>query len=152
MSGILGLAAVACNAVAVGVFCATVLGGVPLLLALPGEEYVHAHGFLATRYDPFMPMIILLTVLIDVTMVAAGPGYVIRILAGAAGCLMVSVITISLTKNVPINRWVAAQDPRSLPGDWMQRRLRWQRWNTVRSSLAITALLVNLAVAIAAVA
>lgn len=147
MSEILMLVALLGNAVAVGVFCATVLGGVPLLLALPGEQYVHAHGFLATRYDPFMPITILVTSLSDLALVAAGPGAAVRLLGGAAGLLMVSVITVSLTKNVPINHWVAAQDPGALPDDWTERRSRWRRWNAVRSGLAGSALAVNLAAA-----
>ncbi|WP_131737007.1 DUF1772 domain-containing protein [Actinomadura roseirufa] len=147
MSEVLMLVALMGNAVAVGVFCATVLGGVPLLLALPGEQYVHAHGFLATRYDPFMPITILVTALSDLALVAAGPGAGIRVLGGAAGLAMVSVITVSITKNVPINHWVAAQDPASLPADWPERRSRWRRWNAIRSALACSALAVNLAAA-----
>ncbi|MEU8801138.1 DUF1772 domain-containing protein [Spirillospora sp. NPDC048819] len=148
MSEILMLVALMGNAIAVGVFSATVLGGVPLLLALPGEQYVHAHGFLATRYDPFMPITILLTVLADLALVAAGPGTALRLLGGAAGLVMASVITVSITKNVPINHWVAAQDPASLPADWPERRSRWQRWNAVRSALALSALAVNLTAAV----
>jgi uncharacterized membrane protein len=149
---ILSLVALMCNAVAVGVFCATVLGGVPLLLALPGEEYVHAHGFLATRYDPFMPITIVLTALADLSLLAAGPVAAARLLGAVAGILMICVITVSITKNVPINKWVAGQDPRSLPSDWTERRDRWQRWNAVRSGLAGTALAVNLAAALVIVA
>lgn len=151
MSGILMLIALMGNAVGVGVFCATVLGGVPLLLALPGEQYVHAHGFLATRYDPFMPITILLTAVSDLSLVATGPGVAVRLLGGAAGILMISVITVSLTKNVPINHWVAAQDPQALPADWTERRNRWRRWNAVRSALAGSALAVNLAAAVVTV-
>lgn len=147
MSQILALAALTCNALAVGVFCGTLLGGVPLLLALPGEEYVHAHGFLATRYDPFMPITILLTVLADAVLAAAGPGLGLRIAGGFAAVLMLSVITISVTRNVPINRWVAAQDPGSLPDDWPARRIRWGRWNAARSALAALALAANLTAA-----
>jgi act minimal PKS chain-length factor (CLF/KS beta) len=148
MSEILMLVALLGNAVAVGVFCATVLGGVPLLLALPGEQYVYAHGFLATRYDPFMPITILVTALSDLALVVAGPGAAVRVLGGVAGLVMVSVITVSLTKNVPINHWVAEQDPGSLPADWTDRRSRWQRWNAVRSALAGGALAVNLTAAV----
>lgn len=151
MSAIMMLIALMGNAMAVGVFCATVLGGVPLLLALPGEQYVYAHGFLATRYDPFMPITIIATAASDLSLVATGPGAVVRLLGGVAGIIMISVITVSLTKNVPINHWVAAQDPRSLPADWTERRNRWRRWNAVRSGLAGSALAVNLAAAVVVV-
>jgi uncharacterized membrane protein len=67
--------------------------------------------------------------------------------AAVATVLMVAVITVSVTKNVPINRWVAAQDPASLPADWRTRRVRWQRWNAARSVLAALALTANLATA-----
>ncbi|GLW63909.1 hypothetical protein Arub01_21530 [Actinomadura rubrobrunea] len=147
MSQILVVVALMGNAVAMGVFCATVLGGVPLLMALPGEQYVHAHGFLATRYDPFMPVTIALTALADLALAAAAPGWAGRLAAGAAGLLMLSVIAVSLTKNVPINHWVAAQDPSSLPPDWAERRGRWRRWNAVRTTLAGTALAANVTAA-----
>lgn len=148
MSQILIVVALLGNAVAVGVFFATVLGGVPLLMALPGEQYVHAHGFLATRYDPFMPVTILLTALADLTLAVAAPGWAGPLAGAVAGLLMISVITVSLTKNVPINHWVTEQDPASLPPDWTERRGRWRRWNAVRTGLAAAALAANLAAAL----
>lgn len=148
MSDVLVLVALVGNALAVGVFCATLLGGVPLLMDLPGEQYLYAHGFLATRYDPFMPAVIVATALADLILAAAGSGSAGRALGGVAGALMSSVITVSLTRNVPINRWVAAQDPRALPARWAVLRSRWRRWNAVRSGLAAAALAANLAAAL----
>jgi uncharacterized membrane protein len=129
------------------VFCATVLGGVPLLFALPGERYVHAHGFLATRYDPFMPITIVVTILIDVVVAVVAAPAEAHAMYGLAAILMVCVIAVSLTKNVPINHWVTAQDPTDLPADWVDRRVRWRMWNLVRTVLCGTALVVNLAAA-----
>ncbi|MEV5708056.1 DUF1772 domain-containing protein [Actinoallomurus sp. NPDC052274] len=136
------------NGIAVGVFCGTVLGGVPLLLALPGEQYVRAHGFLATRYDPFMPITIATTVLADILGAIMASPLAAHLLCAVATILMASVMTVSVTKNVPINRWVSSQDPQALPSDWPTRRLRWQKWNAIRTALATTALAVNLAAAV----
>lgn len=136
--------ALAGNGVAAGVFAGTVLGGVPLLLALPPDRYVHAHGFLATRYDPFMPVTLALTALLDLVLAIAGSGGS-RVLFAVAGVLLLGVMTVSVTKTVPINRWVVSLDPQRLPADWDQRDPRgsWNTWNRVRTALAVAGLMVN---------
>lgn len=136
--------AVAGNGIAAGVFAGTVLGGVPLLLALPPDRYVHAHGFLATRYDPFMPVTLAVTALLDLGLAIGGPGGS-RVPFAIAGLLLLGVMTVSLTKTVPINKWVVSLDPQRLPADWDERDPRgsWNTWNRVRTGLAMAGLVVN---------
>ncbi len=145
----LALLAVAGNGVAVGVFMGTVLGGVPLLLVLPAERYVQAHGFLATRYDPFMPITLAATAVIDLISGASAGTVASRVLFTAAAVTIASVMVVSLTKTVPINRWVTSLDPTHVPPDWERHdpRRRWRTWNLVRTVLAVTGLLINLAAA-----
>jgi uncharacterized membrane protein len=152
MTEVLMALALAGNGVAVGVFAGTVLGGVPLLLALPPDRYVHAHGFLATRYDPFMPVTLALTALLDITLAIVHRDWVVAPIYLLAGLLVIAVMVVSVTRTVPINKWVTAQDPARMPDDWERHdpRERWRTWNLVRSSLAAAALLVNLVALITA--
>ncbi|MDA3647670.1 DUF1772 domain-containing protein [Saccharopolyspora indica] len=135
------------NGLSAGVLTGTLLGGVPLLLALPDDRYVHAHAFFATRYDPFMPACFIGTVLGDVVLVVVAPTAATAVLFAVAAVLAAGAVVISLLKNVPINKWVCGLDPDHLPADFAERdpRRAWQTWNRARSALAIAALLVNAA-------
>ena len=61
--------------------------------------------------------------------------------------LYLSVVTVSLTKNVPINKWIAALDTERMPADWasVDPRKRWRDWNLVRTALATLGLVGNVA-------
>ncbi|MEV6599725.1 DUF1772 domain-containing protein [Actinoplanes sp. NPDC051346] len=135
------------NGLAAGVLLGTQLGGFPLMAALPLDRYVHAHAFFSTRYDPFMPICLMTTALGGVVLAVAAPtpGAWAPHLVGAA--LAGGTVYISLTKNVPINRWVRELDPDHLPSgfDYAGRRRVWGRWNSLRSWLTVAALVVNCA-------
>jgi hypothetical protein len=66
---------------------------------------------------------------------------------------VISVMVVSVTRTVPINRWVVGLDPDNMPDDWADRdpRQTWRTWNAVRSSLAAAALTVGLVAAMTAV-
>lgn len=125
-----------------GVLTGTVLGGAPLLMALPTERYVHAHGFFATRYDPFMPICLVATFLGDLLLgvLVGGPAGAVFVVAGL---LAGSVVTISLLKNAPVNRWMATLDPERLPEDFRDPRPEWMAWNKIRTALAVGSLVGN---------
>lgn len=133
------------NGLAAGVLMGTVLGGVPLLLALPPSRYVHAHAFFATRYDPFMPACLLATVLGDVVLAILFGGKAATGLTAVAAVFAAVTVVVSLTRNVPINKWVRALDPEELPGDFdgQDPRGRWKRSNDIRTACAVIALLFN---------
>ncbi|GAA2598324.1 DUF1772 domain-containing protein [Streptomyces axinellae] len=135
------------NGLAAGVLLGTQLGGWPLLAALPADRYVHAHAFFATRYDPAMPLCLLGTLAGDLWLAAISPGPAARALFVAGAALAAATITISLTKNVPVNKWVQKLDPDDLPDDFAERdpRWRWGAWNQRRSALTGLALVVNCA-------
>ncbi|GGS91711.1 hypothetical protein GCM10010206_63120 [Streptomyces cinerochromogenes] len=122
----------------------------PLFTTLPTSMYVPVHQGLVTRFDPFMPVSLLSCLLCDVALVALpGGDAVVRVLAALAAVLLASAMTVSLTKNVPINRWLSTLDARRLPADFAARdpRERWIRWNRVRGALAVSALVVNVGAA-----
>jgi uncharacterized membrane protein len=118
-----------------------------LLRSLPAKEYVHAHAFFATRYDPFMPVCLVLTVLGDLALgvFTATSTVAVRALFLVASALAVATVVISLVKNVPVNKWVRALDPAHLPGDFAARdpRRNWGGWNRARTVLCTLALAAN---------
>jgi uncharacterized membrane protein len=134
------------NGLAAGVLTGTVLGGVPLLMSLPPDRYVQAHAFNSDRYDPFMPACLLGTVLGDV--VACGlTASAVSVLPALGALLALTTVSISVTKNVPVNRWIRTLDPAALPAEWsrLDPRRRWGYWNRLRTTTAVAAFLVNVA-------
>jgi uncharacterized membrane protein len=139
----------AANGLAAGVLAGTVLGGVPLLMSLPPDRYVQAHAFNADKYDPFMPACLLITVIGD-AVVAAFDRSAGAVLPAVAGLLALGTVSISVTKNVPVNRWIRTLDPDALPADWdrIDPRQRWGWWNRLRTTTAVAAFLVNVVAAL----
>ncbi len=133
------------NGLAAGVLFGTQLGGWPLLAALPADRYVHAHAFFATRYDPAMPLCLLGTLVGDVALAVAAHSAGARSLFALAAVFAVGTITISLTKNVPVNKWIQTLDPGNLPENFpeLDRRWSWGTWNRRRSWLSMLALAAN---------
>jgi uncharacterized membrane protein len=137
--------ALLCSGFAAGGLMISSLGGAPLLLALPTDRYVPVHQFLVTRFDPFMPISMLAALIFDLTLLVIGPAGAFRALAGLAALLLICAMAVSLTKNVPINRWISTLDPDRLPDDFAERdpRVRWRNWNVVRTVFGVCALVVN---------
>ena len=130
------------NGLAAGVLAGAVLGGLPLLLQLPVDRYVHAHGFFGTRYDPFMPICLVVTLLGDLVLSLLAPSNALVPFAVAA-LLAAGVVGISLTKNAPVNRWMASLNPEDLPEDFEDPRQSWSFWHRLRTVLAVVALVSN---------
>ncbi|MEV0092403.1 DUF1772 domain-containing protein [Streptomyces sp. NPDC050738] len=135
------------NGLAAGVLFGTQLGGFPYLASLPADRYVHAHAFFGTRYDPAMPFCLIATVVCDVVLASRVEQAPARTLFAVAAVLAVATAVISVTKNVPVNRWMRTLDPENLPADFAERDPRgpWGAWNRRRSLLTILALAVNCA-------
>ncbi len=125
-----------------GVFTGTQLGGFPLLASLPPGRYVHAHAFFATRYDPFMPTCLVVTLLGDILLAVAAPGSVAaRLSFGVGAALALATMLVSITKTAPVNKWIVTLDPDRLPDDFdrINPRDDWGKWNRVRSTLGVLA-------------
>jgi uncharacterized membrane protein len=127
---------------AAGGLMITVLGGVPLLLRLPTDQYVPIHQFLVTRFDPFMPICMITSLLVDLVLTVVVDQPVARIGFGLSAVLLLGAMVISMTKNVPINRWLKTLDPERLPENFEQinPRVRWGKWNSIRTTLVVAAL------------
>jgi uncharacterized membrane protein len=132
---------------AAGGLMISALGGAPMLLALPVNTYLPVHKLLVGRFDPFMPVCIITSLLSDIALAVVAPNGATHTLAAAGAALYLSVLSVSLTKNVPINRWIKTLDPANPPADWnrIDPRVRWRNWNLVRTVLALLALVVNVA-------
>jgi uncharacterized membrane protein len=141
-------AALLAGGLAAGGLAVSVLAA-PLFTTLPTGMYVPVHKGLVTRFDPFMPLSLLSCLLCDIALVATGPTAAVRLLAALGALLLAAAMTVSLTKNVPINRWLSTLDPLHLPADFdrLDPRERWIRWNRVRGALAVAALLANVSAA-----
>ncbi|HEX9334241.1 MAG TPA: DUF1772 domain-containing protein [Pseudonocardiaceae bacterium] len=133
------------NGMAAGGLMIALLGGAPLQFVLPVDSYVVVQQFLTTRFDPFMPICLVITILMDGTLAATTATSPFRWLAAIAGVLTASAISVSLTKNFPINKFVRKLDPANLPANWSEvdPRVRWRNWNAVRTTLTVAALLLN---------
>jgi uncharacterized membrane protein len=135
------------SGLAAGGLMISALGGAPLLLSLPTDRYIPVHQFLVTRFDPFMPISLCGALVFDVALVFTAPSAASRALHGVAAALLAAAMTVSLTRNVPINRWISTLDPDRPPEDWarVDPRVRWRNWNLVRTIFAVAALAVNVA-------
>jgi uncharacterized membrane protein len=133
------------NGLSAGVLLGTLLGGFPLLASLPEDQYVQAHAFFAGRYDPWMPACLMGALAGDVLLATDVRRGVAAGLLALAALLCTATLVISLTQNVPTNRWVRSVDPADLPHDVdiPALRERWGRWNRLRGTLTILALAAN---------
>jgi uncharacterized membrane protein len=132
-----------CNGLAAGVLTASELASFPLMARLPAEQYVRTHAFYSTRYDPFMPTCLFLTLLGDLALAVTVDDPFVTGLHGAAALCAAGAIVIALTRNVPLNIWVRSVDPHNPPRDWQDRRAAWGRWNLRRCVLVVMALVAN---------
>jgi len=132
------------NGVAAGIMFSTVVGIVSMFVALPYKGYVNSVQFLWRRYDPMMPILNMSAlVLVVVSAVLGGPAARPAFIASAA--LLATVVTISVTKNVPVNKYVFGLDAEHQPDNWAEvdPRARWRKWNNIRTALALTAFAIN---------
>jgi uncharacterized membrane protein len=141
--------AVALNGIAAGIMLSTVVGIVPMMLTMPYDRYVRTVQFLWPRYDPMMPFLnggALACAALSAAVVGGVPA---RSTLIAAAVLLVGVMTVSITRNVPVNRLVSRLDPAHPPVDWasIDPRGRWRRWNLIRTVLALLAFAANLTAA-----
>jgi uncharacterized membrane protein len=127
--------------VAAGIMLSTVVGIVPMMVSQPYESYVRTVRFLWPRYDPMMPILnggALVLAAVSTVTVGDAPA---RPALALAVLLLIGVVSISILKNVPVNRFVSGLDPAHPPADWsrVDPRSRWRLWNLVRTALAVLA-------------
>ncbi|MFF4735160.1 anthrone oxygenase family protein [Streptomyces sp. NPDC001262] len=149
-AAVLAPLAVVGNGVAAGIMLSTVIGVAPFFLALPYERYVQAVQFMQPRFDPIMPLTNGGVLVLDAVLAFTSDSGTARATYAVAAVLLAAVIAISVTRNVPVNKYVLALDPRHTPEDWERTdpRRRWRLWNAIRTSLCLAAFAVNVATAV----
>ena len=133
------------NGSAAGIMLSTVIGVAPLFLSLSYTRYVQTVQFLRPRFDPAMPALNGLTLVLDLVLACGLADGGARYRFAAAGILQLAVMAISITRNVPVNKLVMTLDAEQEPPDWpgIDPRRRWRDWNLVRTSLALLAFAIN---------
>ncbi|GAA4982420.1 putative membrane protein [Nonomuraea thailandensis] len=150
MVQILTAAVLVTSGIAAGVLFTHAVGVWPAMQAMTPERYVAAHKLLGRAYDPMMPIIVGSSAVLDVILaILSEPGQARTLFIVSAVCL-VGVGAVSQTRNVPINRRVKSLDPQAIPPDWEDPRGLWGKWNLVRTSFAVLALVGNAAAAVSA--
>ncbi|GAA2381220.1 anthrone oxygenase family protein [Nonomuraea africana] len=147
---ILTAAVLISSGLAAGVLFTHAVGVWPAMQAMAPDRYVAAHKLLGRAYDPMMPIIVSTSLILDVILAALSRNDIGRILFIASAVCLAGVGVVSQTRNVPINRRVKSLDPEAIPADWEDPRGSWGKWNLVRTTFAVLALVGNAAAAVTA--
>ncbi|WP_378740272.1 DUF1772 domain-containing protein [Nocardia brasiliensis] len=142
---VLSAVGIAANGLATGIMLATVIGVAPYQGVQSYREYVAGVRFMWPRFDPIMPALNLTALLVYLVLaILVADSAPVRIGFGLAAALLAGTVLISVTKNLPVNRYVASLDPDHPPADWSDRdpRGHWRRWNVVRTGSASTAFVI----------
>jgi hypothetical protein len=128
-----------------GVLLWSAVCGVPLLARLPAEGYVRTHQFWAPRFEPFQPICVLICVVAGGLLAALAPVTAARVFFAAGAACAAAVLVVSVTRSVPIKKWVISLRPDDLPPDWDEHDPRrvWGTWNLIRTALAVAVLVAN---------
>ncbi len=128
-----------------GVLFAVALSVLPALFAMPTDRYIYSHKLIGRNWDPTMPILVMSTTVVDLVLGFAADEPTAKGMFFTAAVLLAVSSYVSHFRNVPINRVVKVTDPENIPADWSDPRPLWRRWHTLRTSLALVALLVNAA-------
>ncbi|MBL6279271.1 DUF1772 domain-containing protein [Micromonospora fiedleri] len=128
-----------------GMLLWSAIGGVPWMRRLSGAEYVRLHRFWSPRFDPLGPIAVVVTAAADLALLTAGTAREARPALTVAVAALTGVIIVSAARAAPLKRRVTALDPDRLPDDFAARdpRAAWQRWNLIRTVLAVGAFAAN---------
>lgn len=137
---VLSIVALLGSGLTAGVLFAVALSVLPALFAMPMDRYIETHRLLGRNWDPTMPVIVLTSTAVDVALAVLTDK---TALFAIGAVLLLAVSGVSHLCNVPINRRVKALDTSSIPPEWPDPRPLWRRFHTLRTVLAILALLVN---------
>ncbi len=127
--------------VAVGILAGVLVGVdlavVPLLGALPGERYLQVHKLLDPNFDPFMPRLSKVALVVGVALMVFAPGVPAKVTFAVALLCVVGVAVVSEASNVRMNRRIDTWSAEQLPADWRAVRAAWGRWHRVRTGLSV---------------
>ena len=118
------------------------VGTHPALKTLPLPAQVAAERAVTRRYGGLMPFVMTAAIASCLPVLALSPdrrsgGF--HCTLGAMLCFL-TMLGVTFTGNMPINRRTLAASPEAPPADWHELRSRWDRWHALRNALNFTGL------------
>lgn len=110
---------------------------VPALAVLTGPRWVQVHTLLDKRFDPMMPNINKISLVVCAVLVFLADGTSTKIWFALGGLCTVGVAVVSEAFNVRMNHHVSKWNPDAPPPEWLGLRSRWASANLVRTLIAI---------------
>lgn len=110
---------------------------VPTLGALTGDRWVQVHTLLDKRFDPMMPRLNMVSLVICAALVVLADTPAAKVAFALGGLFTVGVAVVSEVFNVRMNKHLNRWDPQRLPPEWLGVRTRWASWNRVRTVFAV---------------
>jgi uncharacterized membrane protein len=136
------LAVVFIAALATGGLMVNWIGLARAMSRLSALAYVEFHQATNHTFDPYMPIVVVGTILGGIVLAILSPG--IHSLSGELailGCLCyVAGLAISLSINVRINKQIERWSVKNPPADWSAVRTRWVRFHIVRTLFSLPGL------------
>ena len=106
------------------------------------STYVEFHQATNHTFNPYMPIVVVGSILGGVVLAVPFPG--IHSLSGAlaiaGSACYVAVVAIALSTDVRINKQIARWSVESPPDDWAPIRARWIRFHIVRTLFSLPGL------------
>lgn len=104
--------------------------------------YTEFHQATNRTFEPYMPSIGFGAIVGGALAAVASGGHSASGWLAIAGTICyATVIAISLSTNVPINRAIAGWSLQSPPDNWKDIRAKWIRWHILRTLVSVPALL-----------
>jgi uncharacterized membrane protein len=122
----------------------------PAMHSLPVGSYITVKQAFDVSYPRFMIPLQLSTLVasLALTIAAAVDGSTApAALAGAGFVLLLANVVVTVRGDLPINVAMASWQPDAPPADWERHRVRWDRFNTIRTGAAVAALVLLAAAA-----
>lgn len=120
-----------------GVLIAVDIAVVPMLAGLRGDRYVEIHRSLDPRFDPLMPTVDKIALVVGLVLIVTAPGWDAKAAFAVAEAGLVGVALVSELSNVRINRDIDTWVTRGVPPGWAETRTRWARSNRHRTWIAV---------------
>jgi uncharacterized membrane protein len=111
------------------------------------SAYAELHQASNTTFDPYMPVVVNGAILGGIALAALSRGYSFSLAVLGALCYA-TVVLLSLSTNVRMNKQVARWSAQNPPSDWSTFRARWVRFHILRTLISVPALLFYLIAAL----
>jgi uncharacterized membrane protein len=143
MEHILQLVVVLFAALATGGLMVNWVGLGRAMSRLTVSSYVEFHQATNHTFDPYMPIVVVGSILGGIALAIFSPGIhsLSSKLAIAGSISYVAVLAIALSTNVRINNQIERWSVQSPPADWTSIRARWIRFHILRTLFSLPGLI-----------